>query len=126
MARPKYLTNEEIEAMLLESDFERDNDSSSSSNHGEPIDESGLNDSSESDFEEEDDEIDVSELPTVGTDPLFISKDGTVWNSEPTKNRVGRFLNENVFSIRPGTTRFARARVDCFKDAFLPFFWRVR
>ena len=44
MARPKYLTNEEIEAMLPESDSEEDNDSSSSSDHGEPMDESGLND----------------------------------------------------------------------------------
>ena len=51
MARPKYLTNEEIETMLLESDTEED--SSSRSDHGEPMDESGLNNSSDSDFEEE-------------------------------------------------------------------------
>ena len=118
MPRPKYLTNEKVEAVLLESDSEGDNDSSSSSDHGEPMDESGLNDSSESDFEEEDDEIDDSELPSIGTDPLFISKDGTVWNSEPTKHRVRRLPNENVFSIGPGTTRFARARVNCSNDAF--------
>ncbi|XP_053968281.1 piggyBac transposable element-derived protein 4-like [Anastrepha ludens] len=61
-----------------------------------------------------------SEERTV--DPLFVSKDGIVWNPQPVHDRAGRLRNENVINLRPGTTRYARARIDDIKDAFMLFF----
>ncbi|XP_031617441.1 piggyBac transposable element-derived protein 4-like [Contarinia nasturtii] len=122
MARPKYLTQEELETLLNETD---DEDADISDDECE-LQEDSLIETSDSDVEEPDDiEIDGSaddiEIDE-NADPTFISKDGIVWNSEPVTDRSGRLRKENVITLRPGLTRFAKNRVDSIKDAFLLFF----
>ncbi|XP_039969584.1 uncharacterized protein LOC120781429 [Bactrocera tryoni] len=52
---------------------------------------------------------------------IVILVDGTLWQSDPFQPQSGRFRNENVISLSPGVTRFAKARVNDIKDAFLLF-----
>ena len=54
--------------------------------------------------------------------PKYVSKDGIVWNPQPIQPQSGRFRSENVISLRPGVTRYAKSRVDDKKDAFMLFF----
>lgn len=121
MARPKYLTQEEIETLVNESD---DDDSDISDEEFE-IQENDVIESS--DFDDEEDDIEIDHLEDdieidETVDPSFISKDGIVWDSAPFTDRIGRFGTENVITLRPGLTRFAKNRVDSIKDAFLLFF----
>ncbi|XP_031639747.1 piggyBac transposable element-derived protein 4-like, partial [Contarinia nasturtii] len=118
MARPKYLTQEELETLLNETD---DEDADISDDECE-LQEDSLIETSDSDVEEPDDiEIDGS-ADDIEKMAWFISKDGIVWNSEPVTDRSGRLRKENVITLCPGLTRFAKNRVDSIKDAFLLFF----
>lgn len=76
------------------------------------------------DDEEADDNEETGDNEEAGdtVDPLFKSKDGTVWTSRPSNPQCGRMRAENVITLRPGVTRYAAARVDSIKDAFLLFF----
>lgn len=124
MARPKYLTDEELEAIMNASGDEEDFDLSDSDEDFSVEEHELIASDTESDFEameEEEEEIEATIRDEI-VDPLFVSKDGTVWKSQPVQNRSGRSRNENVLNLRPGTTRYARTRVDDFKDAFLLFF----
>lgn len=67
-------------------------------------------------------QINEHEYASENIDPMFVSKDGIVWQPEPIQDRSGRFRNENIISLAPGTTRYARVRVSDIKDAFLLFF----
>lgn len=126
MARPKYLTEEELEEIMNASDGEEEEDTCDSDEDYLPPPEELSGNESDSDIEpmEEEEEEEAIAMRTDDeiVDPLFVSKDGTVWKSEPVQNRSGRSRNENVLNLRPGTTRYARTRVDDFKDAFLLFF----
>lgn len=131
MARPRYLTDEELVAILNASDDEEEDDDFSDIDENFLPDESIelIENESDSDFEDEDEDGEGEEERATSNesedeivDPLFVSKDGTVWKTEPVQNQAGRLRNENVITLRPGTTRYARTRVDEIKDAFLLFF----
>lgn len=127
MSNPRYISNEEIEELLNASDG-IDDFSSSSDEEYEP--ESEIPDpeddlySLDSDIEENDTSSPINEREYANEtiDPMFVSKDGIVWQPEPIQQRSGRFRNENIISLPPGTTRYAKVRVGDIKDAFLLFF----
>lgn len=41
-----------------------------------------------------------------------------MWSSQPIQIQGARFFNENIITLRPGAIRYAKTRVDVFKDAF--------
>ena len=45
-----------------------------------------------------------------------------MWKTEPVQGRNARVRSKNVLNLRPGTTRYARARVNDIKDSLLLFF----
>lgn len=133
MSRPKYLTEEEIEALLNASDS---GDDFSGGSDDEFVPEEEVRDLLSSDSEEEVEEIqtsaeniasesqeeNVSCSSKQNIDPSFVSKDGILWQANPVHDRSRRFGAKNVISLRPGTTRFAKSRVDDIKDAFMLIF----
>ena len=104
MARPHYLTDEELQDILNESDddelFDPDENCSS-------VDDPEFSDiDSASDLEFDNVEAIEVNLENGIQDPFFVSKDGNVWKTEPVQGRSG-----NVLNLRPGTRRIARALV---------------
>lgn len=127
MCQPRYVTDEEIEALLNASDDNcpdlsgpSDDETYEPQEVGDGNDEELYSPDSDSDIEEEND----NELNDVSENrcPFFTSKDGILWQPEPFQNQIGRMRTENVVSLTPGTTRYAKARVYGIKDAFLLFF----
>ncbi|XP_039951550.1 uncharacterized protein LOC120768861 [Bactrocera tryoni] len=108
MARPRFLTFEEMVNEVLD-ESEEDEDASDPDTEIESS-------SSESCLSEPDDIIVSSSVD----DPLYIAKDGTTWRSEPYA--TGRLGRENVINLRPGVTRFASSRVNNIRDSFLLLF----
>lgn len=128
MVRPRYLTEEELERIVNESDNTDENfsdvsdlDSTSEVNDDELYD-LGSDDEADSDHEDETITDEGLDAPDVAIDPAFVSKDGTIWNAQPIMNLVTRLPTENVISLTPGTTRYAKTRVTDPRNAFLLFF----
>lgn len=130
MYQPKYLSKEEIGILLNESG-EEDNCSLSDISDEEYVPEhsqtNGRDISESESGSETEDLIPTNEVNTVDdhfvSDPLYVSKDGTIWQPEPFHLECsGRFRNENILNLTPGVTRFAKSRVDNIKDAFQLFF----
>ena len=44
---------------------------------------------------------------------------GKQWNNAPNQSQPGRLGYQNVIALRHGVTRYAKARADNMKDAFL-------
>ncbi|XP_065364356.1 uncharacterized protein LOC135957517 isoform X1 [Calliphora vicina] len=126
VARPKYLTNEVLEVILNVSDDEdfTDSDENNSPEENAESDESEADSDSEFNVKEQNEDVDALGVSSVDrtVDPLFVSKNGIVWNPQPVSDRTGRIWNENINNLRPGTTRYAMARIDDLKDAFMLFF----
>lgn len=122
MARPRFLTEEEIEILLLESDG--DDFSSGSDEEYSPqleeVEERVSSDSSDSESEQEGESVTEVVLP-VNVDPLFVSKDKTEWSTTPITSSGGRERAENVITLRPGVTRYASSRITDVLDSFLLF-----
>lgn len=118
MNRPNYLTSEETEEIVISD--EDGSASEESEDEFEPENESD-SDSIDSEFESENERED-SAPPNENINPLFVSKDGIVWNPQPIQVEGGRNRAENVISLRPGSTRYAKSRVADMKDAFMLFF----
>ena len=114
MDGPSYLTGEEIGGNI-ESDVSAD-----SEKEYEPESDS-TDDDDQSDFEIENEEQELAPVNET-VNPKYVSKDGIVWNPQPIQPQSGRFRSENVISLRPGVTRYAKSRVDDKKDAFMLFF----
>lgn len=120
MPLPRYLTDEELDESA--SDESEDEESDISDDNDDYVPEE---DSSEYSTDSDDGEADESHesiISNENVDPLFVSKDGKEWSPQPVQNPGGRARSENVINLTPGTTRFAKSRVDNVKDAFLLFF----
>ncbi|XP_055388890.1 piggyBac transposable element-derived protein 4-like [Condylostylus longicornis] len=128
MSSLRFLCDEEIEDVFGESSG--DNDSNFGYDNTELVlnededldyllsDDTDRSDSDENQSQNEEYEENNNEI----ADPLFISKDGRIWNSEPTSNQSGRIRSENIITLPPGVTRYAKSRIDTPKDAFLLYF----
>lgn len=78
-------------------------------------------DDDQSDFEIENEEQELTPVNET-ENTKYVSKDKIVWNPQPIQSQSGRLRSENVISLRPGVTRYAKNRVDDKKDAFMLFF----
>lgn len=123
MSRQKFLNEFEIEDFLNGSDSAEDLSDGSGNEYVREEDDIEAHDlySSNSDSSYiEDDETSTPNQSTV--DPTFVSKSGQVWSSTPFQIDSGRFRTENIISLRPGATRYAKSRVSDIKSAFMLFF----
>lgn len=126
MARPRFLTEEEM-AYDISSDSEDDGDFSCGSSDVYEPDDADFRFSSDSDTGEEDNDTgDVQNENEdsgdfLAVDPMFTSKNKIEWSKTPLAVQ-GRARQSNVISLRPGVTRYAASRVYEIKDAFLLFF----
>lgn len=120
MNRPNYLTCEEIDDEIIISD----DDVSETEDDSEeffPESESDQSDDNGSDTENENNGeqlVDSNE----NMDPSFVSKDGIVWNPQPMQVQGGRLRTENVISLHPGVTRYAKSRVEDIKRCIYALF----
>lgn len=122
MSRPNYLTSEETDEIVISDDDGSDHSEESGDDDFVPENESDSDDSDSNTENEIENEREESAISNENTDSLFVSKDGTVWNPRPIQVEGGRLRTENVISLRPGSTRYAKSRVDDLKDAFMLFF----
>lgn len=144
MNRPRFLSPQEMEDAMnddTESDVDDDDDfSSGSGDDYNPLEDLQSNDSEQNDDDgddwEQSEDADVTaeaEAEDVAEDsedsedsevqdPLYVSKDGTIWQKTPTERSAGRNQAANIIRLRPGMTNTASSRVSSMKDAFLLFY----